>query len=56
MAKIDLPQVETHLYINGKWLEGSEGTFEVKNPATGGDISHCSKGWRKRNERGNSGG
>ncbi len=47
MAKIDLPQVETHLYINGKWLEGSEGTFEVKNPATGEILATVQKGGEK---------
>ncbi|WP_142427643.1 NAD-dependent succinate-semialdehyde dehydrogenase [Enterococcus durans] len=47
MAKIDLPQVETHLYINGKWLEGSEGTFEVKNPATGEILAAVQKGGEK---------
>lgn len=47
MAKIDLPQVETHLYINGKWLEGSEGTFEVKNPATGEILATIQKGGEK---------
>lgn len=47
MAKIDLPQVETHLYINGKWLEGSEGTFEVKNPATGEILATVQKGREK---------
>lgn len=47
MAKIDLPQVETHLYINGKWLEGSEGTFEVKNPATWEILATVQKGGEK---------
>ena len=47
MAKIDLPQVETHLYSNGKWLEGSEGTFEVKNPATGEILATVQKGGEK---------
>ncbi len=47
MAKIDLPQVETHLYINGKWLEGSEGTFEVKNPATGEILATVQRGGEK---------
>ncbi|MHD0401898.1 NAD-dependent succinate-semialdehyde dehydrogenase [Enterococcus durans] len=47
MAKIDLPQVETHLYINGKWLEGSEGTFEVKNPATEEILATVQKGGEK---------
>lgn len=47
MAKIDLPQVETHLYINGKWLEGSEGTFEVKNLATGEILATVQKGGEK---------
>ncbi|TBX33001.1 NAD-dependent succinate-semialdehyde dehydrogenase [Enterococcus durans] len=47
MAKIDLPQVETHLYINGKWLEESEGTFEVKNPATGEILATVQKGGEK---------
>ncbi len=39
MGKYDLPQVETHLYINGKWLEGSEGTVDVVNPATGETLA-----------------
>ena len=47
MAKIALPQVETQLYINGKWLEGSEGTFEVKNPATGEILATVQKGGEK---------
>lgn len=47
MAKVDLPKVETHLYINGKWLEGSEGTFEVKNPATGERLATVQKGGAK---------
>lgn len=47
MAKVDLPKVETHLYINGKWLEGSEGTFEVKNPATGERLATVQKGGEK---------
>lgn len=44
MAKTDLPKVETRLYINGKWLEGSEGTFEVVNPATGEILANVQKG------------
>ena len=44
MAKTDLPKVETRLYINGKWLEGSEGTFEVVNPATGKILANVQKG------------
>ena len=47
MAKIDLPQVETHLYIHGIGLEGSEGTFEVKNPATGEILAAVQKGGEK---------
>ncbi len=47
MAKTDLPQVETRLYINGKWLEGSEGTFEVQNPATGETLATVQKGGEK---------
>ena len=47
MSKIDLRQGETHLYLNGKWLEGSEGTFEVKNPATGEILATVQKGGEK---------
>ena len=40
MAKRDLPKVETRLYINGKWQTGTEGTFEVINPATGETLAN----------------
>ena len=35
----ELPAVETRLYINGKWVEGSEGTKPVTNPATGETLA-----------------
>ncbi|VTX50055.1 Succinate-semialdehyde dehydrogenase [NADP(+)] [Enterococcus hirae] len=44
MAKRDLPKVETRLYINGKWQTGTEGTFEVINPATGETLANVQKG------------
>ncbi|WP_195513329.1 NAD-dependent succinate-semialdehyde dehydrogenase [Enterococcus sp. 1001283B150225_161107_E12] len=47
MGKYDLPQVETHLYINGKWLEGSEGTVDVVNPATGETLASVQQGGEK---------
>ncbi|WP_233433750.1 hypothetical protein [Enterococcus mundtii] len=50
MGKYDLPQVETHLYINGKWLEGSEGTVDVVNPATGETLASVQQG-RKRQKK-----
>lgn len=43
MAKRDLPKVETRLYINGKWQTGTEGTFEVINPATGETLANVQK-------------
>ncbi|MEB7495060.1 NAD-dependent succinate-semialdehyde dehydrogenase [Enterococcus hirae] len=44
MAKRDLPKVETRLYINDKWQTGTEGTFEVINPATGETLANVQKG------------
>ncbi len=54
MGKYDLPQVETHLYINGKWLEGSEGTVDVVNPATGETLASVQQGGEK-DKRSNQG-
>ncbi len=51
MGKYDLPQVETHLYINGKWLEGSEGTVDVVNPATGETLASVQQGGEKRQKK-----
>lgn len=48
MAKYqDLPAVETHLYVNGKWVEGSEGTKPVTNPATGETLANVHVGGEK---------
>ncbi|MBO1308048.1 NAD-dependent succinate-semialdehyde dehydrogenase [Enterococcus sp. 669A] len=44
MAKRDLPQVETRLYINGKWIEGSEDKRAVINPATGETLIEVHQG------------
>lgn len=42
-----LPAVETRLYINGKWVEGSEGTKPVTNPATGETLANVHVGGEK---------
>ncbi|AXG39088.1 NAD-dependent succinate-semialdehyde dehydrogenase [Enterococcus gilvus] len=42
-----LPAVETRLYINGKWVEGSEGTEPVTNPATGETLAEVHVGGEK---------
>lgn len=42
-----LPAVETRLYINGKWVEGSEGTKPVTNPATGETLVEVHVGGEK---------
>lgn len=42
-----LPAVETRLYINGKWVEGSEGTEPVTNPATGETLAEVHVGGKK---------
>lgn len=42
-----LPAVETRLYINGKWVEGSEGTEPVTNPATGETLAKVHVGGEK---------
>lgn len=42
-----LPTVETRLYINGKWVEGSEGTEPVTNPATGETLAEVHVGGEK---------
>lgn len=48
MAKYqDLPAVETRLYVNGKWVEGSEGTKPVTNPATGETLANVHVGGEK---------
>lgn len=47
MAKTDLPQVETRLYINGKWIEGSEDKRAVINPATGETLIEVHQGGEK---------
>ena len=48
MAKYqDLPAVETRLYVNGKWGEGSEGTKPVTNPATGETLANVHVGGEK---------
>lgn len=44
MARIDLPNVETRLYINGQWLDGSEGTKSVIDPATGKTLIEVQQG------------
>lgn len=43
----DLPAVETRLYINGEWVEGSEGTKPVTNPATGETLAKVHVGGEK---------
>ena len=48
MAKYqDLPAVETRLYVNGKWVEGSEGPKPVTNPATGETLANVHVGGEK---------
>lgn len=47
MAKTRLPNVETRLYINGSWTEGTEGTIAVVNPATGETLTHVQQGGKK---------
>lgn len=42
-----LPAVETRLYINSKWVEGSEGTEPVTNPATGETLAEVHVGGEK---------
>lgn len=42
-----LPAVETRLYINGNWVEGSEGTKPVTNPATGETLADVHVGGEK---------
>ncbi|WP_086350774.1 NAD-dependent succinate-semialdehyde dehydrogenase [Candidatus Enterococcus clewellii] len=44
MARTDLPNVETRLYINGQWLDGSEGTKAVIDPATGKTLAKIQQG------------
>lgn len=50
MAKTDLPQVETRLYINGKWIEGSEDKRAVTNPATGETLIEVHQGGEKETQ------
>lgn len=52
MAKYqDLPAVETRLYVNGKWVEGSEGTKPVTNPATGETLANVHVGGEKKSRQ-----
>ncbi|MDN6616383.1 MAG: NAD-dependent succinate-semialdehyde dehydrogenase [Enterococcus sp.] len=41
------PAVATRLYINGKWVEGSEGAEPVTNPATGETLAEVHVGGEK---------
>ncbi|WP_321386709.1 NAD-dependent succinate-semialdehyde dehydrogenase [uncultured Enterococcus sp.] len=47
MARTDLPNVETRLYIDGQWLNGSEGTKSVINPATGKSLIDVQQGGKE---------
>lgn len=47
MARTDLPNVETRLYIDGQWLNGSEGTKSVINPATGKPLIDVQQGGKE---------
>lgn len=47
MARTDLPNVETRLYIDGQWLDGSEGTKSVIDPATGKPLIDVQQGGKK---------
>lgn len=47
MTKTHLPKVNTRLYINGSWIEGSEGTIPVINPATGETLTNVHQGGKK---------
>lgn len=47
MAKEQLPEVETRLYINGKWLDGSEDPIAIINPATGDTLAKVQAGGKK---------
>ena len=42
-----LPAVETRLYINGKWENGSEDAVPVTNPATGETLAKIQAGGEK---------
>lgn len=42
-----LPEVETRLYINGKWVDGSEEAIPVTNPATGETLAHVQAGGKE---------
>lgn len=44
MDNRNLPKVETHLYIDGKWVEGSEEPVAVTNPATGEALEKIQQG------------
>ncbi|MFC4770788.1 NAD-dependent succinate-semialdehyde dehydrogenase [Enterococcus hermanniensis] len=45
--KQELPTVETRLYIDGKWIDGSQGTTAVINPATGETLAEVQAGGEK---------
>lgn len=42
-----LPEVETRLYIDGTWTNGSEETIPVTNPATGETLAQVQAGGEK---------
>ncbi|MGM0240590.1 NAD-dependent succinate-semialdehyde dehydrogenase [Enterococcus sp. AZ103] len=44
MTKHQLPSVETRLYINGEWVEGSKEKIPVTNPATGDVLTEIHQG------------
>ncbi|GCF94935.1 aldehyde dehydrogenase [Enterococcus florum] len=50
MAKHEFPKVETRLYINGKWVDGSEGKAPVTNPATGETLAEIHLGGEKETQ------